>query len=113
MSLEDRLVAQFVAFMNDALPYVQENSVHGSYYRNLGLFGAGMFPGRKDEILKLLKSNAQVREEKPQVLGTAMEGNTAGPLRDNPVVVTESGIVTSGSDGEAGCDSCGQNKLIA
>ena len=112
-NLEDELVTMFVAFMQKALPYVQANSVHGAYYRNLGLFGAGMFPGRKTEILELLKDNAPTRVEKAQPEGNAIEGNKTEPLRGGPVVVTAGGAVINGQDGEEGCDSCNKSNLIA
>lgn len=112
-TLEDELVALFIEFMKKALPYVQENSVHGAYYRNVGLYGAGMFPGRKKEILELLKDNAPARQISPQVEGSAVVGNLADPLKGDPVVVTESGAVINGQDGETGCDSCNKSNLIA
>jgi hypothetical protein len=112
-SLEDELVTMFVEFMGKALPYVQANSVHGAYYRNIGLFGAGMFPSRKAEILELLKDNSPVREMSPASGGMAVEGNPVEALKGGPVVVTAEGAVINGVDGEEGCDSCNKSNLIA
>ena len=107
MNIEDILIQDFVNYAIRLRDYASEVPLRGAIFRNLILFGANMFPHRREEILDLI--NGQ-KSEKPipvnPKIQQSVESNQARQVTGKEVLIV-GGVVTGVGAGEH-CDSCPQ-----
>jgi len=104
---EDILIQDFVEYSIRLREYASEVPLRGAIFRNLVLFGANMFPHRREEILDLINGKEPekalpVNPEVPQ----SVEGNQARKITGKEVLQVGNFVTGVGSGGR--CDSCPQ-----
>jgi len=107
VNVEDILIQDFVEYAIRLRAYASEVPLRGAIFRNLVLFGANMFPHRREEILDLI--NGQQTEKalpiNPQA-EQSVEGNQSRQVTGKEVLII--GGVVTGVGAGGNCDSCPQ-----